>query len=344
MSIKGVAINKQKFIEFYVNYVWPSLRHVVRISKRCENCIISEKYEPLKGGLCSACASLVSRGNLGQEPGESSENFQSRFEERIKSCMTADRSYHALLLLSGGKDSAYILDRMKIEFPELNILCLFVDNGFSSPFALKNVQYLAEKTKTDIILSYARIPEFADAFRKAFLSLEGKGSYGVVDYADGSMIFETGLQVAADLDIPVVIGGLTWVQVKMICGKDDFELLEEGQPNTVFPLAVWKPNEQHIRETCRNKKLLLPGSDSPVVSNNDLILTQVVVDFLNLGYSSFEPEFAQLVREGKTDRKTWLHLFELLEYASTRGYLNKDVEKSLKKLNLSINDVVKEAK
>jgi hypothetical protein len=66
-----------------------------------------------------------------------------------------------------------------------------------------------------------------------------------------------------------------------------------------------------------------------------------VVDILNNGYCSFEPEFAQLVREGKADRKTWLHIFELLEFATRRGLLAKDTREGLRKLNLSLSDVVR---
>ena len=108
---------------------------------------------------------------------------------------------------------------------------------------------------------------------------------------------------------------------------------------SVFPLAVWRINEQEIRSIVRTLKLLLPGSDSPLVSNNALITAMSVIDVLNNGYCSFEPEFAQLVREGKTDRKTWLHTFELLEFATRKGFLAKDVNTGLGKLGITLADV-----
>ena len=109
---------------------------------------------------------------------------------------------------------------------------------------------------------------------------------------------------------------------------------------SVFPLAVWRINEQEIRSIVRTLKLLLPGSDSPLVSNNALITAMSVIDILNNGYCSFEPEFAQLVREGKTDRKTWLHTVELLEFATRKGFLAKDVNAGLGKLGLTLAEVV----
>lgn len=317
---------------------------MVKISKRCKRCLLSEAHGELTNGYCQLC--LGSKEAFSQEENsvEISADVKEKFDRIIEGSIDPNNQYDALLMLSGGKDSAYILHQMKSEYPGMKILCLFVNNGFSSSFALKNVQHVTEKLKVDLIVSNTRIDEFKDAFRKAFLSLKGRGSYGVVDFTDGEMIFQTGQQVAQKLGIGLIIGGLSWVQVQMIVGTDDFQLIEEGKPRIVFPLAVWRTDEQDIRRLVKAAGLLLPGSESPIVSNNDLILTMSAIDVLNLGYCSFEPEFAQLIREGKTDRKTWLHIFELLEYATTRGYLKKDIESNLKKLDLSLDQVVKEIK
>ena len=332
-------ITKNRLLELYAKYVWPFARHFVSLAKRCRNCILSERYGPLTNGLCKACSEQ--RTSQINESPEVGEEIKRQFDQSIQSGIGRN-TYDALLLLSGGKDSAYILHRLKSEYPALKILCVFVNNGFSSPVALEGARFIAEKTKTDLIISNSRIDEFAAAFRAAFLSLNGRGSYGIVDFADGKMIFETGQIIAQGLGIPMVIGGLSWVQVQMIVGKDDFRLSEDSQPTIVFPLAVWRPNEQTIREIVRSSKLLPPGNESPIVSNNSLILAMTAIDVLNNGYCSFEPEFAQLVREGKADRNTWLHLFELLEFATTRGYLKREIEGAMQKLNISLTDLIKE--
>jgi hypothetical protein len=131
------------------------------------------------------------------------------------------------------------------------------------------------------------------------------------------------------------------VQVQRILGKDDFEIVQDSAPHLVFPLAVWRTNEQEIRRIVRSADLLPKGSDSPIVSNNVLIMTMSAVDVMNLGYCSFEPEFAQLVREGKTDRSTWLHIFELLEFATRMGAFDREITQTLARLDLSLSDVVK---
>jgi hypothetical protein len=134
--------------------------------------------------------------------------------------------------------------------------------------------------------------------------------------------------------------------MQMIFGKgsDDFALTEEMKPTVICPLVVWRTNEEEIKKIVRSSELLPAKNISPIVSNNQLILTMSAIDVINLGYCSFEPEFAQLVREGKTDRKTWLYAFELLEFATLRGFLKRDIETSLAKLGLTLNDVVKPTK
>lgn len=264
----------------------------------------------------------------------------SQFNKTLNA-INSDGKYQALLLLSSGKDSAYILDRLKIEFPNLKILCLFVNNGFSSSFAIKNIIHITNKLKTDLIISNDFVNEFYDSFRNAFINLNGQGSSGVVDKSDGDKIFEIGKNIASQMNIPYVIGGLSWTQVRQILNCHDFILKEENKPSLLFPLAVWQTNENEIRKYVRNKGLVLKGTDSPIVSNNDLIVTMCAIDVLNKGYCSFEPEFAQMIREKKAVRKDWLYNFEMLEFATLKGLLKKDIENTLGKLGLQLNDVLK---
>lgn len=331
-------ISKNKILEFYAENIWPFVRHFVPISKRCKKCILSEKFGPLKNGLCEFCSNPLSKEN--QSENEVTSELKHQLDATLRSAAQGD-GYHAALLLSGGKDSAYILKRMRTEYPDLKILCLFIENGFSSPVALENARAVAEKTQTDLLIVNSHIERFKKAFRKAFLELNGRGSYGVIDYADGSLIFEIGSRKAQEFGIPLVIGGLSWVQVQIILGVRHFEIREEGQPKIIHPLYVWRTNEQEIKRFVKSEGLIPPGNESPIVSNNALILTMSAIDVLNLGYCSFEPEFAQLIREGKTDRKPWLHAFELLEFATLKGLLKKDISQALKKLDLTLEEVIR---
>lgn len=327
-----------KFFEWYVTYAWPIVRHVVPLSKRCKRCIVSEHYAPLTNGLCEACTNY--RPVAEEAAAQQSEAVKKQFDEHVRSYIRGD-GYHAILMLSGGKDSAYILERLRTEFPALKILCVIVNNGFMSPLAIDGATFAADKTGTDFLIANAYTGEFAQNLRKAFLELDGRGGSGVIDFTDGDTIFKIGQRIASELKIPMIFSGMSWVQVQMIVGHDHFEHLEKSGINITFPLAVWRTDEQEIRRIVREKGLLPPGADSPLRTNSTLITAMTALDIYNLGYCSFEPEFAQLVREGKTSRKVWLHIFELLEFATKKGILNKDIDKVLAQLRLTRADVIK---
>lgn len=331
-------MNTNQLFDIYASYVWPLMRPFIRKTKRCKSCILSERYTLLKDGICEFCL------NYKEKIGVVSFSKAAHFNElKLKNIIhenITNARYHAIILLSGGKDSAYVLDRLKFEFPDFRILAVVINNGFMSPFAIKNASYISEKLNIDLVVHNSAVENFNSELKKAFLSLKGRGAAGVVDHTDGTLIFKTGQQLARELNIPLMLSGLSWVQVEQIVGIDNFELTEMDGVRQIFPLAVWKTDEQDIRAYVREKKLMIIGTDSPIVSNSELVVAMSILDIKNLGYSSFEPEFAQLIREKKTSRKTWLHLFELLEFATRFGFLNKDFKRSLSKLNIDIKELM----
>lgn len=333
-----IPINPRLF-EWYARRIWPVHRLLVRgLTARCRRCIISAKCAPLgANGLCDACRSYTTAAAAVVDTA----GMATRFHALLQEHAGAGPRYDAALLLSGGKDSAYILYRLRQEHPGLRLLCITIDNGFMAPVALRNCQRTAARLGVDLLVDGSHHARFAQVLRQAFLDLRGRGAYGVVDFADGATIFELGRQAARDLGIPLLIGGLSWVQLEHIVGIiDGFEQPQDALPRLIFPLAVWRVDEQEIRAEVRRRDLLVPGFDSPLATNSDLIMPMSVVDMLTQGYCSFEPEFSQLVREGKTDAKLWRNLFELLELGVRSGRLVRDADAVLKRLDLCIADIV----
>lgn len=329
-------MNRNQVFQWVSQYAWPLLRPFVSRPRRCRRCILSDRCCTLEDGLCPECRQNTSRTSEVEGPSEgSAQSFAKLIEEHLDR-----RGVHAVLLLSGGKDSVYVLDRLRREYPRLRMLCVTVNNGFMSPLAIDNARFAVETLGVDWMLVNGRTEAFAEGFRKAFLSLDGRGTYGVIDRFDGDLIFDIARTTARDLNIPLMISGLSWVQLDKIFGIHDIKSDFLPGVTDVFPLAVWRTDEQTIRLYVRQHRLMPPGGDSPIVSNNELILAMAVIDVLNLGYSSFEPEFAQLVREKKTDRSFWLNTFEFLEFAVRRGLLTRELEKTLSRFDLTIKDVV----
>src|SRR5207248_297254 len=89
----------------------------------------------------------------------------------------------------------------------------------------------------------------------------------------------------------------------------------------IHPFYAWRFEEQDIRNRVLKWGLIKPGNDSPLLTNNVLIPMMIVADFFRLGYPSFEPEFACMVREGKAERLFWRNVFEMLEYSAKTGWM-----------------------
>jgi hypothetical protein len=328
---------KLSSLEFCARYVWPARRVFASgLAPRCRRCILSSHHGALEGGVCEACRAYRPAP---AEVAAASPELERRFDAAVREHVGRGTRHDALVLLSGGKDSAFILHRLRTEYPGLRILCLLVDNGFLSPVATANASHAAARTETDFLVDRSHLGEFARTFRDAFLHLDGRPASSVVDYADGHLIYEIGKQTAAGLGIPLLVGGLSWVQLAQIVGVDGFEIPGQDAPRLIFPLGVWRTDEQQIRAHVRSHGLLTPGNDSPLATNSPLVMPMCVVDILNQGYCSFEPEFAQLVREKKTDRRLWLSVFELIEFGVKSGRLIGEADRTLSRLGLTLDQV-----
>jgi hypothetical protein len=66
----------------------------------------------------------------------------------------------------------------------------------------------------------------------------------------------------------------------------------------------------------------------------------IVADYFRLGYASFEPEFANQIREGKADRRFWRNVFEMLEYTTRTGsMLDNEIDWIVAELGLTRTDI-----
>jgi len=124
--------------------------------------------------------------------------------------------YDAVLLLSNGKGIACILKRLLGKYPTLKILTVMENNGFANDSAIHNAKNIVEKLKTDFLITNTHFNEFSQAFPNGFLNLNGCGSSRILDFIDDQLIFKIGQDIAQDINITLVIGCLSWIQVQNI--------------------------------------------------------------------------------------------------------------------------------
>lgn len=375
MDKKNTIVREVRIFEFYKKFIWPVQRLFVQklLAKRCSKCFLPETYVQLIDGVCLHC-------KKGEEiiPRDKAVlmSMQEDFDQMIKKEIKKEKpAYHAVLLFSGGKDSSYLLHHMQHHYPGMRILALTIDNTFMSPVAMENISAIVEKTGVDHMVIRPKARMMEKMFGHAFTHLNEKGCSGTVDQFDGDFFCDVARNMAAKMDIPYIICGLSRDQVENIFHLDTFKTPlsdeakkrevvadiiledlftedemeywwdgsrwpEEKLPQMLFPFYFWDLEEEYIKSEVLRLGLMPRGDESPMVTNNSLIPLMGLVDIIQFGYSSFEPEFARNVRIGKAERKEWLYTFETLEYAAKTGrLLGKSIDEALARLSLTRQDL-----
>ena len=375
-------------IENFLHYLsteWPLQRTniVHELPKRCNRCILSEKCSPLVDGLCESCRNTSQPQETVDDEAPDSTKMQQEMTEILDQYQGRGiGQFDALVLFSGGKDSAWLLHRLLDEFPGLRLLAATIDNGFFSPVARSNAEHIINRLKQihqkQVVRHRTIKPKpqlYEHTFRYAFTHLNEGGCYTTVDRMDGDLAFDIGRNLAAEQGIPLMIAGLSPEQVERILGLHWFETdhtiersrrthsagfrldeiyspqelmhwwdgskyPEDRVPRVLYPFYAWPYNEQLIREEVVQTGLIEAGQDNPLITNNDTIPLMLAVDICFLGYSGFEPEFAELVRQGKAERDTWLNFFRAVEYLTHQGrFLPQCIDDTLIRLKLTRDDV-----
>ena len=369
-------VKTARMFEFFVRRVWPLQRRLVagRIARRCTQCGASEKMLTIEPtGICSECVKHnASGGPPRRERNPAREAELARVLHEAQG--SGGGSYDALVMFSGGKDSTYMVQRMKNEHPRLRLLTCTVDNGFMSPVAKSNLDEVLPRLNTDHVFVRPRREFYVKLFRYAVTHLNDEGSYGTVDFSDGEFMLDTARNLAAEKQIPIILCGYSRYQVENGLGLHHFEsppeverrartetaglaledMFDEDErrlwwcgppagreaPRLIFPLYAWDLEEAEIKRQVVEWGLIRDRNQSPIVTNHRMIPLLGVVDVHRFGYSSFEKEFCRMIREGRADRESWQHTFEFLEYTSRTGLFVKPlVLDLLQEIGLTTEDV-----
>lgn len=353
------------------DWLWPLVRPLLRgrLSRRCARCILSERHGPLDAaGLCAACAAWRPAAGVPARP-EVVDGPNPVDDLLARQAGRAEGPYDALLLVSGGKDSAYLLQRLRRTHPSLRLLTALVDNGFMSPVALANAAQLVRRAGVDHVTLHPDRPFARAALRWALTSIHRQGGYSIVDSLDGQITFDTAMNRAAAWGIPLVIAGLSRHQIEDSFGAIGWEfpyaagrqwisgpdvLRREVHPDPrsehwhfpeawpagrrprfIMPFVAWDPSEDHILRTVARDGLLAASQVNPALTNNRLIPIIILAEYARQGWCCFEVEFARMIREGRSQRSRWLNLFQLLEHAAASGRFPGTIDRTLGELGLT---------
>lgn len=381
MSSSAKMVVKMKITELYGKFLWPIHRQFIKkyLHKRCQICAASEAFIKLDSatGHCEVCASQ----KMTHEKQNSNLRLQNLSVE-LKKRLTENegsgtQDYDAVVLFSGGKDSAFLVWELKRLHPKLRLLALLIDTGFMSPVALENAAKAAEKLNVDY-MAYRPNKEFYKKFFKAVCidqSLKDRGCFQTVDMVEFYFFYSIAKNFAAKNQIPLIIDGLAWAQCERLSNTEHFEwpadtetkavekelglFLKAHQtqdnemyfwnpkkykpehiPKLIHPFFVWRFEENEIRKKVTDLNLIKSGNDSPLVTNQQVLVMMVIVDYIRIGYCSYEPDITMQIRSGTADRRYWQAIFEMSEYIAKTGWMmKKDIEKIAADLDLTTADL-----
>lgn len=362
MSSKDDVLTSARRFEFVARRIWPRVRRFClhQLTPRCRRCAISARVPGVEliEGICNKCrASDELRENSGEADSEARDILQQRREldELLRSYQGRGKGrYDALVILSGGKDSSYLLYRLKSDYAGLRILAATWNSGFYSAVALESARQIARKLDVDHIIYNLSARVFKNLYRYTLTHVNEGGCYTTVDQLDGALNQHMGINLAAQFDIPLLITGLDWAQALIKAGyrhfelpqehlegrfdwkrserksstrladvfpEDDLKLWWDGDrwpkerwPRFIMPFLAWRPDKKIISEELTRLGLVVSGHTSPLITNMEVLPLMAAVDMAKFGYCTFEPEFSDMIRSKETDPIFWRNVFELLEY------------------------------
>ena len=115
---------------------------------RCTRCILPSSYPDIgfdDAGVCSFCHGEMQNAQLPED-----RKNKADLDKIIHAHKRNNAKYDAIVGLSGGKDSTYVAYYLKKEY-DLKILALNYDIGYRSPYAIQNLETVADKLDMDLV-------------------------------------------------------------------------------------------------------------------------------------------------------------------------------------------------
>lgn len=336
---------------------------------KCRNCLITDKVPGVQigsNGVCNLCVDHTAGTSRADDTGRAEREADL---ERTLAEVKGDGEYDCLVPLSGGKDSVYLLYKLKSQYPHLRVLAYTTDVNIPD-IAWHNIRTTTEKLDIDHLVF--RPPEsfYRKAFRYILRHQEERGAVYSVSYVYAPLFEGDAIKVAVEKGIPLILAGYSpgqpepermlyefsrelietveWTPPEMkACGEfSEDELLRFFDPahypaGTRFPRYLapyhaWSYDQDEImKEVVRLGLVKSSKHASPIFSNYPINWLLMYSDLKHFGYNPYLPEFAALIREGKASLAQWKILGPLVDFMiSHKILLGAEVRRSMKWLEL----------
>jgi hypothetical protein len=281
--------------------------------------------------------------------------------------------YDCLVPLSGGKDSVYLIHKLKNEFG-LRVLAHTTDIDIGE-VAWANIRRAVDKLDVEHVVYRPSMDFYRRLFRWLLMNQEARGAVHTISYVYAPLFEGNALALATDMKIPLVLAGYSPGQPLQERMEYEFprlaisdvdwtppELRDSGEfdaqdlarfwnprrypagtrfPRYLAPYHAWPYDQDEIMK--RVVDLGLIGSTknaSPVFSNYPINWLLMYSDLKNFGYNPYAPEFSTLIREGKANRQYWKLMGKVVDFITLhKVYLGKHVARHMAWLGLRDEDL-----
>lgn len=341
--------------------------------KKCRNCLLPQEVSGAdidESGVCALCRDY---GRTDPAPAEQLRRSHEADLELALKAVRGQGEYDCLVNLSGGKDSCYLLHKLKVEYG-LNVLAFTTDMNIPE-VAWDNMRRTVDRLKVEHLVYTPPREFYKKLYRYLLQNQEERGAVRTVCYVCAPLFEGYALATAVKRNIPLVVAGYSPGQPdpdrmeyefspSMISATDwtPPEVKESGLfteeeleafwnpfrypagtrfPRYLAPFHAWKYNQADVMAKVVDLGLSNSSRNaSPVHSNCPLNWLLMYSDLKNLHYNPYAPEFSKLIREGKANRTQWRVAGPVVNtMIRTKTFLGRNVTNSLKWLELTPADL-----
>lgn len=344
--------------------------------KRCKQCLLPEAV-PESGidasGMCRQCRAPAPTAQE-LEQAHAQRILREQDLERVLATVRGQgQPYDVLVCLSGGKDSLYLLHRLKVDYG-LNVLAFTTDVSIPD-VAWRSIRKTVAKLDVDHLVYRPTDAFYRKLFRYLLTHQEERGAVYTVSYVYAPLFEGDALQVAMERGIPLVAAGYSPGQPepermiyefsrRLVTATDwtppglrdagtftDAELARFWNParypagsqfpRYLAPYHAWDYDQDRVMREVASLGLVEKASHaSPIVSNYPINWLLMYSDLRNFGYNPYAPEFSALIRSGKASRTYWRLMAPLVDLMiSRRVFLGRNVTSHLRWLDLTAEEL-----
>ena len=341
--------------------------------RRCKRCLLPDTVPGADfdaHGVCRPCREYSPKSAEAEDAGRAAR------EADLEAAIAAARGqgqYDVLVPFSGGKDSAWMLYKLVVEY-KLKVLAFTVDVNIP-PVAWKNIRQTLAKLNIDHLTYSPPAALYRKLFAYLLRNQEARGATYTVSYVYAPLFEGDAIKLAHEKGIPLVMAGYSPGQPepermlyefsRPLIERTDWtppQLRKSGEfsddeldrffnplrypagtrfPRYLAPFHAWKySQDEAMRAVVEHGLIATSRNASPVFSNYPINWLLMYSDLKNFGYNPYAPEFSSLIRHGKANLNYWRLMGPVVDFLIRRRLgPGKEVTRSLDWLGLTAEEL-----